>query len=58
MFKVMYIVEPEKVLFFFRALISACGLPFIEVVPEEIIESFFTTIQPTEGFSLVEPKFS
>ena len=27
-----------------------------EVDPEEITEQFFTTTQPTEGFSFVEPR--
>ena len=38
-----------------NALCSACGLPFKPVCPIEIIWSFFTIKQPTEGFSPVKP---
>ncbi len=48
---------PLKFNFFFKALNSACGLPFKEVKPELMTDPFFTTIHPTEGFLLVLPKF-
>jgi hypothetical protein len=54
----VYKVESKEFLFNFKALISAWGLPFIDVTPEDIIEPFFTMIHPTEGFSLVDPKCS
>ena len=39
-----------------KALYSACGLPPIDVYPEEITELFLTKTQPTAGFSFVFPK--
>ena len=42
--------------FFFNAFASACGLPLKEVRPDDIIELFFTTTHPTEGFNEVEPR--
>jgi len=41
----------------FNALYSACGLPFFEVTPEEITALFLTTIEPTDGFCPVCPRF-
>ena len=37
------------------AFVSACGRPLKLVCPIEIILSFFTITQPTEGFSPVNP---
>ena len=36
---------------------SACGLPFKEVLPEDIMNPSFSITQPTDGFVPVEPKF-
>ena len=40
----------------FKALYSAWGLPLKDVNPDEITASFFSTIHPTEGLLLVEPR--
>ena len=45
-----------NLIFLFNALNSACGLPFILVNPEDIIEPSFSITHPTEGFVPVEPK--
>ena len=52
---VTYKSEFLKSLLKFKALNSLCGLPPIEVHPDEITVLSFTTTQPTEGFKDVEP---
>ena len=54
---VVYKDAPTQFFKLFKALNSECGLPFIEVTPEEITEPFFTTTQPTEGLVPVWPIF-
>ena len=54
--RVTYNAQSLKFFFKLSALCSACGLPFIEVEPVDIILPFFSTTQPTEGFVFVEPK--
>ena len=49
-------MEFLKSIFLFKALNSACGRPFTDVIPELITELFLTTTHPTEGFFLVFPK--
>ena len=44
-----------KLIFLFKALNSACGLPLIDVIPVLITELFFTTTHPTEGLVPVFP---
>ena len=53
---VTYISELTKFFLLIKALNSACGLPFLEVTPDDITEPSFTTTQPTDGFKLVFPK--
>ena len=54
--RVTYIFEPFNFSNeFFIALCSACGLPLYPVWPIEIILSFFTIKQPTDGLSPVKP---
>ena len=48
--RVVYKDAPAQFFKLFKALYSECGLPLFEVTPEEIIEPFFTTTQPTDGF--------
>ena len=55
--KVVYRVDPAVLLTLFNALNSACGLPLIDVTPDEITVSFLTTIEPTVGFCPVFPRF-
>ena len=43
-------MEFLKSIFLFKALNSACGRPFTDVIPELITELFLTTTHPTEGF--------
>ena len=54
--KVTYIFDPFKSSKqFLIALNSAWGLPLNEVCPIEIILSFLTITQPTDGFDPVNP---
>ena len=55
--KDVYKVDPAISLILFKALNSACGLPLIDVTPDEITELFLTTTEPTDGFSPVFPIF-
>jgi len=55
--RVVYKEAPEQFFKLFKALYSEWGLPFFDVVPEEITEPFFTTTHPTDGFSPVWPIF-
>ena len=55
--KDVYRVAPAIFLTLFNALNSACGLPLIEVAPDEITVLFLTTIEPTDGFWPVRPRF-
>ena len=55
--KDVYKVDPAIFLTLFNALNSACGLPLIEVTPDEITDLFLTTIEPTDGLCPVCPRF-
>ena len=54
---VVYSDAPEQFFILFKALNSEWGLPFRDVIPDDMTVPFFTTTDPTDGFSLVWPKF-
>ena len=54
---VVYKEAPEQFFNLFKALNSEWGLPLYEVTADDIISPFWTTTEPTDGFSLVLPKF-